>query len=125
MDSSGDSACSGPADRSDTRAVRSVTEDLTGTSSRCIRIPPPELGGWYPDSTLIRIDVPTRLSQEGTNVAWVDGRRRPVCAPEASHMGADYWPESCQRALNCCRASVGEFHSVMDPTFALVNSWVR
>jgi len=31
------------------------------------------LGAWYPDNTLIRVDLLTRLSREGTNLAWIDG----------------------------------------------------
>jgi hypothetical protein len=32
------------------------------------------VGGWYPDNTLIRVDLPDPFwSEEGTSVGWIDG----------------------------------------------------
>ena len=86
------------------------------------------LGAWYPDNTLIRVDLPDpfwpeearasaglmvgrrsmeRRARERLGQAVDFENRNWGASAEASQIGGGYWPDIFQRALNCCRASVG------------------
>ena len=86
------------------------------------------VGAWYPDNSLIRVDLPEpfwpeqarasaglmvgsrsmeRRARERLGQAVDFESRNWAASAEASQIGGAYWLDIFHRALNCCRASVG------------------